>query len=303
MMNETQYTAGTSISARTAMHAALPILTNRYALDNAAPEAADRFAALGELFDAGTIRHLEGRGVASGWHCLEVGGGGGSIAKWLSDRVGPSGRVVVTDVNTSFLDTLKCPNLEVRQHNIVTDPLPEAAFDLVHARLVLMHLPEREAVLARLFKALKPGGWLLDEEFDAVSLRTDPAVSAWEPALYGFFAMHQLLAERGVDLRFGRLLHGRLRGLGLAEVGADARLSAGTGGSVVARLIRSTYDQLRDAMIEGGYITLDELAQDLTRLDDPDSLLLTPTLWAAWGRRPPTTGYVTEVQAILGSGI
>jgi len=48
--------------------------------------------------------------------------------------------------------------MEIRRHNIVSDPLPDAAFDLIHARLVLIHIPEREKVLARLVAALKPGG-------------------------------------------------------------------------------------------------------------------------------------------------
>jgi SAM-dependent methyltransferase len=275
----------------------LPTLNNSYALDNAAPQAVDRFAALSELFDSGTIRHLEDRGVASGWHCLEVGGGGGSIGTWLSDRVGPTGRVVVTDINTRFLDTLKRPNLEVRRHNIVTDPLPEAAFDLVHARLVLMHLPERVAVLARLFKALKPGGWLLDEEFDVLSLYNDPGVTGSESVLRALSGFNRVLTERGVELQFGRLLYERLRALGLAELGADARLSAGAGGSLVARLVRTNYEQLRDDMIEGGHITPDELDQVLQALDDADSLIVTPTLWSVWGRRPdyPRTDLGPEI--------
>jgi len=212
-----------------AIPAAVPSSNQGYALDNSAVQASDRFAALSELFDAGTIHHLEQRGVSSGWHCLEVGGGGGSIATWLSERVGPTGRVLVTDVNTRFLDTLQRANLEVRQHNIVTDPLPEATFDLVHARLVLMHLPERDAVLTRLIKALKPGGWLLDEEFDVLSLRTDPDVNRCEAVLTTTFALNRVLTERGVELWFGRLLYGRLRALGLAEVGANARLVMGAG--------------------------------------------------------------------------
>jgi ubiquinone/menaquinone biosynthesis C-methylase UbiE len=137
----------------------------------------DRFAALEKLFDAGTIQLLDERGVAGGWHCLEVGSGRGSIAAWLSERVGPTGRVIATDINTRFLDTLQRPNLELRRHNIVTDPLPEDEFDLVHVRLVLMHLPERDAVLGRLINALKPGGWLIDEEFDSLSLRANPELT------------------------------------------------------------------------------------------------------------------------------
>lgn len=266
--------------------AGLHSMNGDYALDNSAIQAGERFNALSELFDKGTICHIEERGIASGWHCLEVGGGGGSIAAWLGKRVGPTGRVVVTDINTRFLESLRRPNLEVRQHNIVTDPLPEAAFDLIHARLVLMHLHQRDAVLARLVKALKPGGWLLAEEFDVLSLYTDCDVNRDETVLDSFFALNQFLTERGVELRFGRLLYGRLRSLRLADIGAQARLSMGSGGSVIASLIRSTYCQLRDGMIAGGRITAEEIDRDLERIDDPGSLMLTPTMWSAWGRRP-----------------
>jgi len=257
-----------------------------YALDNSAVPASDRMAALSALFDAGTIRHIEERGIAPGWRCLEVGGGGGSIAEWLSERVGPAGHVLVTDINTRFLDSIKRPNLEVRRHNVVTDPLPDGAFDLIHARLVLMHLPEREAVLERLVKALKPGGWLLDEEFDVLSLHTDPDINRHEAILKSFAALNQVLAERGVELRFGRFLYGRLRSLGLADVGSQARLSMGAGGSVIADLARSNYQQLRDHMIAGSRVTAEEIEHDLQRLDDPESLILTPTMWSVWARRP-----------------
>lgn len=101
-----------------------------YLLDNCATEAGARFAALKALFDPGTIRHLNGCGVAPGWTCLEVGAGGGSIAKWLVDRVGPSAHVLATDVEPRFLELLRGdPNIEVRRHNIVNAPLSEAAFD------------------------------------------------------------------------------------------------------------------------------------------------------------------------------
>jgi SAM-dependent methyltransferase len=153
-----------------------PARHSRYLLDNAAREAPIRFAQLSALFDPGTMRHLQERGVGPGWHCLEVGAGGGSIASWLADRVGPTGRVLATDIDPRFLEFLNFPNLLVQRHNIATDPLPQGAFDLVHARLVLMHLPEREQALARMISALKPGGWLIDEEYDSCSLLPNPAL-------------------------------------------------------------------------------------------------------------------------------
>ena len=108
-----------------------------YVFDNSAPEARARLAALSEKHDAGTIRHLLARGVADGWTRLEIGGGGGTITRWLSDRVGAHGYVLTTDIDTRFLETVGLPNVEVRRHDILTDPLPDATFDLAYARAVL----------------------------------------------------------------------------------------------------------------------------------------------------------------------
>jgi hypothetical protein len=92
-----------------------------YVFVNSGREARTRFAALSTIYDRGTVRHLEDLGVGSGWHCLEIGGGSGTIAKWLADRVGSTGHVLMTDLDTRFLEPLKGPNLAVCRHNIGTD--------------------------------------------------------------------------------------------------------------------------------------------------------------------------------------
>jgi SAM-dependent methyltransferase len=249
-------------------------------------EQATRLAAIADLYDAGTIAHLSRRGVDVGWRCLEVGGGNGSIARWLSDRVGRAGHVVATDVDTRFFDPESRLNLDLRQHDITCDPLPAGAFDLIHARLVLIHLPARDWVLRRLAGALAPGGWLLIEEFDSLSVLPDPPCFADETLLATHVAMGRIMGERGADRRYGRRLVGRLRALGLGDVGAEARMTMIQGGSSNAALLRATYGRLRRAMIEAGYITDPEFARDLARLDDPDFLMPSPALWAVWGRRP-----------------
>src|SRR5215470_17301474 len=96
-----------------------------YVFGNEGKEAPTRFAALSALFDPGTKQHIEARGLRPGWRCLEVGGGGGTIAAWLASRVGPDGRVLATDIDPRFLQSLEIPNLEVRRHDIVEEPLPE----------------------------------------------------------------------------------------------------------------------------------------------------------------------------------
>jgi ubiquinone/menaquinone biosynthesis C-methylase UbiE len=105
-------------------------------------------------------------GIRQGWRCLEVGCGAGGIALWLADQVGTAGHVLATDLDTRFLHGHGRANLDVLTHDIVTDQLDDAAFDLVHARAVLEHVPARHGALARMVSALKPGGWLLVEDVD-----------------------------------------------------------------------------------------------------------------------------------------
>jgi len=101
-----------------------------YIFENGGKNAEARYHQLSRLYDANTIRHIERRGIDRGWSCLEVGGGGGSVASWLCLRVGVTGRVLATDIDTRFLRTLSYPNLGVRRHDICCEGLPKQEFDL-----------------------------------------------------------------------------------------------------------------------------------------------------------------------------
>jgi len=261
-------------------------VAGEYTFDNAGAEAFARLSAQARIFDPGTVHQLADIGVGPGWLCLEVGGGTGTVADWLCDRVCASGRVVVTDIDTRFLERKRRPNLDVRHHDIVRDPLPERAFDLVHTRLVLGHLPERNAVLPRLIASLKPGGWLLAEEYDSFSLRPDPWINTDETALKTSGAMQDVLTRHGVDFYFGRRLAGRLRALGLADVAAEGRLFMTQGGSVGADLLAMNFRQIAAEMIATGRIDKSELARDLQHLQSPAFMAPSPTMWAVRGRRP-----------------
>ncbi len=137
-----------------------------YLFDNRASQAGQRFDSLAELFNPVTFRHLDALGIAPGWHCWEVGVGGPSIPEWLSSRVGPSGHVLATDIDVTWTQRLAGGNVEVLHHDVAVDDAPQGGFDLVHARLVLIHVPQRELALERMAGALRPGGWLLIEDFD-----------------------------------------------------------------------------------------------------------------------------------------
>jgi len=257
-----------------------------YVFDNSAAQAMPRFSALAAVFDAGTVRHLSAIGVARGWKCLEVGAGGGSIASWLCDRVGLEGWVLATDLDLRFLEKLAHGNLETRRHDIGKDPLPGAAFDLVHARLVLAHLPDCDEALRRMVEALRPGGWLVVEEFDSLSLQPDPAVSRTERSLEALPAMRGVMANHGVDLWSGRRLAARVRALGLLDVAAEGRTFMFQGGAAGIELFRASAQQLRGEMIASGFISEAEFARDMDLLDSPDLLIPSPIMWTVKARRP-----------------
>jgi hypothetical protein len=69
-------------------------------------------------------------------------------------------------------------------------------------------------------------------------------------------------------------------------MGGEAQAFLWQCGSPGAALVRATYELLRDAMVDGNYITPQQIEKDIARLDDPDFLMPSPILWSAWGRRP-----------------
>jgi SAM-dependent methyltransferase len=260
-------------------------IADSYLFGNESDQSARRFRTLEAIFDPGTRRIVTDLGVKTGWSCLDVGAGSGSVAAWLCDRVGPDGRVLATDLDTRRLSRLALRNLQVRQHDIRRDALPEGCFDLVHTRLLLMHLRERMRVIQSLISALKPGGWLLVEEFDVLSLRPDPSINPAESAFPTLKAMQQVLVDHGVELRCGRLLTGWLRSFGLRDVGNEGRVFMWQGGSIGANLIRANIEQLRGEILACGLISEPQLKQDFEQLGKDDFAFPSPILWAVWGRK------------------
>jgi ubiquinone/menaquinone biosynthesis C-methylase UbiE len=259
---------------------------SQYLLDNAAAEAAERFAALSALYDPVTARHVDALGVPAGGSCWEVGAGGPSVPGLLAERVGPRGRVVATDLDVTWLADASA-GVEVRRHDVAADEAPGEGFDLVHARLVLVHVPARDDALRSMVGALRPGGWLLVEDFDT-DLQPlaclDAAGAAGRRANGVREGLLALLAARGVDPRFGRSLPRRLRAAGLVDVGADAYLPVAD--PAVARLEIANVRQVRDGLVATGTVTATDVDAHLEAVARGDLDLTTPPLVSAWGRQP-----------------
>ncbi|MDH6625472.1 SAM-dependent methyltransferase [Streptomyces sp. LBL] len=260
--------------------------SDEYLLDNQQTEAGERFDAFASLFDPTTFRHLDGLGIGPGWRCWEVGAGGTSVVSWLAKKVGPTGRVLATDIDTSRVAPAARPPVEVRVHDVGADEPPGEGFDLVHARLVLVHVPDRERALRSMVKALRPGGRLLVEDADpALQPLVCPDEHGPEQQLANRLrqGFRHLLADRGADLSYGRRLPRLLRDAGLCRVEADAYFPVSSPASVA--LESATVRQIRCRLVAAGHATDQDIDRHLANIDSGDMDLATAPMISAWGRK------------------
>jgi SAM-dependent methyltransferase len=257
-----------------------------YALDNDRPTAPAILDHLSAILDEFSTARLVRAGVAGGSRCLEVGAGNGSIAAWLADRVGPTGRVVATDLKPQHVR--RHPRVETTAHNVIVDELPAGPYDVIHARLLLAHLPQRRAVLARLIEQLVPGGALVIEEWGAAG----PAcvVSAPNPAAAGLYGRYQralleVLRANGNDGTWAMRVSEAMADAGLTNVEAAVYARSWRGGTAGCLLPIAVARELREPLIQAG-----ANAEDLDRLGqlliDPQLLLMGNVTVSTIGYRP-----------------
>ncbi len=234
-----------------------------------------------------TRRRLDHVGLEKGWRCLEVGAGHGSIARWLAHEVGHRGRVVATDIDLRLLDHLEGSGVEVRQHDVCTDPLEECgAYDLVHCRLVLMHVSEPEVALERMVGALRPGGWLVVEE----PVFTEPLFVTREHAAAGavervYAALTDYLSVF-MDLHFGEKVLQMVADQRMDDFYAEqTRLYAHGGhpGPIVNML---TWEMFRDQLLASEAIAPDDIDLASAAMLDPSFIASSAFMFGVFGRKP-----------------
>jgi SAM-dependent methyltransferase len=251
-----------------------------YSLDPAWREERARLESLTRIYDPLTLSACERLGLSPGWRCLEVGGGTGSIAKHLAARAAD---VVATDVDLRFLEAIDHPRIAVQRFDVIADPPLEQLFDLVHARLLLEHLPQRREVLRKLAQMLRPGGWLLIEDLDWSTAKAIHPSSELHDRVVE--ALKTFFSSRGYDASWGRQLPRELEGAGLREVSAR-------GESVFVRgdALRGVpqWDlliaQLGPALVDRGLLTAAEVKAFHELWRDERQTCFAPLMISAWGR-------------------
>jgi SAM-dependent methyltransferase len=243
-----------------------------------------RLRSLESLYDVHTLAVLDRVGVGGGLACAEVGAGAGSVADWLCRRVGPTGRVVAVDVTPTFVARLAHDNMEVRGVDIIEHPLEDGAYDLVHARTLLEHLPCREEVIAGFVAALRPGGALVVEDVVLTGTTAVHPPSELIDRLNDAFAKG--FAMSGADLDFGLRLPDALRAAGLVDVQADGHVPIVTSGTPSAHFQTHGLQRQGGLLVEAGLLSEDEVAAGIQIASSPGHTMFAPIMIAAWGRRP-----------------
>jgi SAM-dependent methyltransferase len=239
------------------------------------------------IWDPGTIERFERLGVDRGWACLEVGAGAGGAAEWLTERVGSTGRVVAADLEVGRLDRLAGRGVEILRNDLRTEELPAESFDLVHARMLIQHLQDREAAVARLIRALRPGGWLFVEDTDSLPLfrsyKSERFLTDIKESGYG------LMRQAGHEPRGGHFDLEIALNSELTEVSAEGRVVMVHGGSEQARHYQLWLEFMRSKIVAAGLLTDARIDEAIAEMGDPANRWLSQVLISTFGRKPTAT--------------
>src|SRR5712691_411168 len=252
----------------------------RYAFARSWGREDERLAALERQLDPVSQAAIGQLGLAAGWRCWEAGAGRGSMAAWLADQVTGSGSVLATDIDISGLSGLHQANITVARHDLEHEDVPAGEFGLIHARLVLEHLREPAAAVAKLASALRAGGWLVLEDADGLLFDAEPAEKAFA-AITG--PWQQAAQAAGWNPCYGRYLVTGLQRAGLGRVAGRAHRSYQPGGDawLAARL---GIERLHDRIQHEGASQAD-LDDAVAALNDQTRTIIGAPIVTAWGQR------------------
>lgn len=267
--------------------------TGAYALGRNPEESARLQRQSGELW-ADSAALLDRTGLGPGQAAMDLGCGPSGIIELLAERVSPGGRVVGLDADPVHVAMARelarqrgLGHVDIMAADARGTGLPSGTFDLVHARTLLVTVPEPAQVLAEMVRLARPGGWIASLEPDAEYSLCHPPHPGWTRVSEIFQAA---FSRNGADLVIGRRLAELYREAGLTDIGVEARANvywaADTRRTIRLDLVRS----MRPVILELGLADSEELDElDRTvreHLDDPATLVMPHLSFLVWGRKP-----------------
>ena len=180
---------------------------------------------------------------------------------------GSSGHILATDLDTQWLSDLAESDVEVQVQDIAVDAPGDNYFDLVHARAVLSHVQDLHLAIGHMVAALRPGGWVLLEDYDQGQPfgRTSPE----EPVVARFVeAEGELVKKAGGDPYLGGRLPTVIREHGLTDTGVHARYF-----HLTPQIVQIQLDGVGDTLVSQGTMQRAELDKVRDFVSDQTNLM------------------------------
>lgn len=237
---------------------------------------------------------LDQIGVGPGDRVLDLGCGPRGSLELLADRVGPSGAVVGLEKDPqtaalarAFVRERGLAGVEIIEGDARATSLPRASFDVVHARLVLVNVPEPEEIVREMVALARPGGVVASHEADYATHRCEPPHASWE-RLFAVYEAHA--RDEGIDLFIGRRAHSLFRAAGLDDLRVNPLIHVYPPGHPRRRIFLDFIDNTGARLQGGGRIGADELDAHVKALHEhlarPDVLVISHLFFQVWGRTP-----------------
>jgi ubiquinone/menaquinone biosynthesis C-methylase UbiE len=237
---------------------------------------------------------LDRVGLRPGQAVIDLGCGPRGILDLLAERVAPAGRVIGLDADPAhtamaaeFAAGRGLSGVEIMTADAARTGLPPGSFDLVHARTLLVNLPDPADVAAEMVRLARPGGWVASMEPDTEHGRCHPPHPAFD-RLSDIFTV--AFRRNGADPWIGRRVPELLRQAGLDDVHVEARVQMYPPGNsrrtIRPDLVRAMRPQVLEMSLASA-AELDELdTAARAHLRDPHTIVISGLLFLTWGRKP-----------------
>jgi SAM-dependent methyltransferase len=237
---------------------------------------------------------LDRVGLRPGHSVIDLGCGPRGILDMLAGRVAPAGRVVGLDADPAhtamaakFAAGRGLSRVEIMTSDARRTGLASGSFDLVHARTLLVNLPDPADVAAEMMRLARPGGWVASMEPDTEHGRCHPPHPAFD-RLCDIFTV--AFRRNGADPWIGRRVPELFRQAGLEGVQVEARVQMYPPGNSRRTIRPDLVRAMRPRVLEMGLASTAELDELDTaaraHLQDPHTIVISGLLFLTWGRKP-----------------
>ena len=235
-----------------------------------------------------------GSAWGQGKSALDLGCGPRGVLDLLATRVGPPGRVVGVDADPAHVAMARdfaagrgLGNVEVLAADARGTGLPSGSFDVVHARTLLVTVPEPALVAAEMARLARPGGWVASVEPDTEFILCYPESAAFD-RISTFFP--PVFSRNGADPWIGRRVPELLRQAGLDNIGLQVTAQAYPVGHTRRTIRLDLLRSIRLQVVAMGLASAEELDEldgaARAHLDDPATVAVHGLLFLTWGRKP-----------------